>query len=157
MKISLICIGKTDDKFIQEGIDKYLKRLKHYINFNLVVIPDVKNVKNMSQSQQMEKEAELFLKQISTGDMLVLLDERGKEFRSIEFADYLEHKMVTSVQHIVFLIGGPYGFADVIKSRASHSVSLSKMTFSHQMIRLFFVEQVYRAFSIMKGEPYHHE
>lgn len=157
MKISLICIGKTDDKFIQEGVDKYLKRLKHYINFNIVVIPDVKNVKNMSQTQQMEKEAELFLKQLGNGDMLILLDEHGKELRSIEFADYLEHKMVTSVQHMIFLIGGPYGFADAIKSRSNHSISLSKMTFSHQMIRLFFVEQVYRAFSIMKGEPYHHE
>ena len=157
MKITLACIGKTDEKFIQEGIDKYLKRLKHYINFNIVVIPDVKNVKNMSESQQKEKEAELFMKQINNGDLVILLDEKGKEFRSIEFSNYLEQKMVSSVQHMIFLIGGPYGFADTIRERANYKISLSKMTFSHQMVRMFFVEQVYRAFSIMKGEPYHHE
>lgn len=157
MKITLVCIGKTDDKFIQEGIDKYLNRLKHYVTFNIVVIPDVKNVKNMSQAQQMEKESELFFKQINTLDFVVLLDERGKEFRSIEFSNYLEQRMVSGVNHMVFLIGGPYGFADKVRERANYLVSLSKLTFSHQMVRLFFVEQIYRAFSIMKGEPYHHE
>ena len=157
MKITLLCIGKSDDKFIQEGIDKYVKRLKHYITFNIVVLPDVKNVKNMSQAQQMEKESELFFKQIQAGDFVVLLDEKGKEFRSVEFSAYLEQKMVSSVQHMVFLIGGPYGFSDKVKERANYKVSLSKMTFSHQMVRMFFVEQIYRAFSIMKNEPYHHE
>jgi len=157
MKITLLCIGKTDDRFIQEGIDKYLSRLKHYITFNIVVIPDVKNVKNMSQAQQMEKESELFFKQIGNQDFLVLLDEKGKEFRSVEFSDFLEKKMVTGVSHMVFLIGGPYGFSDKVRERANFLVSLSKMTFSHQMVRLFFAEQVYRAFTIMKGEPYHHE
>lgn len=157
MKITLLCIGKTDDKYIQEGLDKYLKRLKHYISFNFVVIPDVKNAKNLSEAQQKEKEAELFFKYIAASDQVILLDERGKEYRSVEFADFLEKKMVSSVQHLVFLIGGPYGFADAVKARANGSLSLSKMTFSHQMIRLFFVEQIYRAFTIMKGEPYHHE
>lgn len=157
MKITLLCIGKTDDKYIQEGLDKYLKRLKHYISFNFVVIPDVKNAKNLSEAQQKEKEAELFFKYIAANDQVILLDERGKEYRSVEFADFLEKKMVSSVQHLVFLIGGPYGFADAVEARANGSLSLSKMTFSHQMIRLFFVEQIYRAFTIMKGEPYHHE
>jgi 23S rRNA (pseudouridine1915-N3)-methyltransferase len=157
MKITLLCIGKTDDKFIQEGIDKYIKRLKHYISFNIIVLPDVKNVKNLSEAQQKEKEAELFNKNIQSGDFVVLLDERGKEYRSLEFSTFIEKKMVASVQHMVFLIGGPYGFAEEIKQRANSFVSLSKMTFSHQMVRLFFVEQIYRAFTIMKGEPYHHE
>lgn len=157
MKITLVCIGKTDDKFIQEGIDKYLNRLKHYVPFNIVVIPDVKNVKNMSQAQQMDKEAELFLKQINSQDFVVLLDEKGKEFRSMEFSDYLTKKMVAGVTHMIVLIGGPYGFAEKIRERSNFLISLSKMTFSHQMVRLFFAEQVYRAFTIMKGEPYHHE
>lgn len=157
MKITLLCIGKTDDKFIQEGIDKYIKRLKHYISFQLVVVPDVKNVKNLSEAQQKDKEAELFKKHIQPNDYVVLLDERGKEFRSIEFSLYLEKKMVASVQHMIFMIGGPYGFSEEIKQRANSFVSLSKMTFSHQMVRLFFVEQIYRAYTIMKGEPYHHE
>jgi 23S rRNA (pseudouridine1915-N3)-methyltransferase len=157
MKITLVCIGKTDDKYILEGIDKYNKRLKHYITFNIVELPDVKNVKNLSQSQQKEREAELFNKHIQNTDYVVLLDERGKEFRSLEFSSFLEKKMVASVQHMVFLIGGPYGFAEEIKQRANSFVSLSKMTFSHQMVRLFFVEQIYRAYTIMKGEPYHHE
>lgn len=157
MKISLICIGKTDEKFIQEGIDKYLKRLKHYIGFQLLVLPDVKNVKNLSEFQQKEKEGELLLKQLSPQDFVILLDERGKEIRSVEFARYFEQKMLASTQHVVFLIGGPYGFSDEMIKRANYKISLSKLTFSHQMVRLFFVEQVYRAFSILKGEPYHHE
>ena len=157
MKITLLCIGKTDDKYIQEGIDKYYKRLKHYITFNIVVLPDVKNVKNLSQSQQKEKEAELFNKHIQNTDYVVLLDERGKEYSSLEFSSFLEKKMIASVHHIVFLVGGPYGFSEEIKQRANSLVSLSKMTFSHQMVRLFFVEQIYRAYTIMKGEPYHHE
>jgi len=157
MKITLLCIGKTDDKFIQEGIDKYIKRLKHYINFSIVVLPDVKNVKNLSESQQKDKEAELFNKHIQNTDYVILLDERGKEFTSIEFSTFLQKKMVASIQHVVFLIGGPYGFEEKIKQRANSFVSLSKMTFSHQMVRLFFVEQIYRSFTIMKGEPYHHE
>lgn len=157
MKISLLCIGKTDDKFIQEGIEKYLKRLKHYIPFHIITLADIKNAKNMSTVQQMEKEGELFFKNLTNTDFVVLLDEKGKAFRSVEFADYLQQKMVGSVQHIVFLIGGPYGFAPKVKERANFAMSLSKLTFSHQMVRLFFIEQVYRALTIMKGEPYHHE
>jgi len=157
MKITLLSIGKTDDKFIQEGIDKYLKRLKFYISFNFVVIPDLKNSKNLSEEQQKEKEATLLQKHIHPQDLVVLLDEQGKEFRSVEFSKYFEKMLINSVQHVVFIIGGPYGFDSTIYERANQKLSLSKMTFSHQMIRLFFVEQVYRAFTIMKGEPYHHE
>lgn len=157
MKISLLCIGKTDDRYIQEGMEKYLKRLKHYVSFQVIELPDIKNVKNLSESQQKEREGEMLLKQISSQDFVLLLDERGKEFRSVEFSVYLEQKMVSSTSHLVFIIGGPYGFADAVQRRANYSISLSKMTFSHQMIRLFFVEQLYRAFSIMRGEPYHHE
>ncbi|WP_140936671.1 23S rRNA (pseudouridine(1915)-N(3))-methyltransferase RlmH [Sphingobacterium lumbrici] len=157
MRITLLCIGKTDDKYIQEGIEKYLKRLKHYISFQMVIMPDIKNVKNISEAQQKEKEAELFLKNITSQDFVILLDEFGKELRSVELSSFLEQKMVSSVQHLVFLIGGPYGFSDLVKQRANYSLSLSKLTFSHQMVRLFFIEQIYRGFSIMKGEPYHHE
>lgn len=157
MKITLICIGKTDEKYLIEGVENYLKRLKFYINFSLAVVPDVKNSKNLSQHQQKEKEAELILKQISGGDVVILLDERGKEYRSIEFSSFLEKKMLASTQNLVFIIGGPYGFDTSIEQRSNGKLSLSKMTFSHQMIRLFFVEQLYRAFSILKNEPYHHE
>ncbi len=157
MKITLLAIGKTEDKYLLEGIDKYVKRLKHYISFNLQIIPDIKNVKNMSQAQQKVKESELILKQVQNGDVLVLLDEKGKSFRSIEFAQFINKQMVGSVQHLVFVIGGPYGFDDSVYVRANQLISLSNMTFSHQMVRLFFVEQLYRAFSILNNEPYHHE
>lgn len=157
MKITLIAIGKTDDSYILEGIDKYLKRLKHYIKFELVIIPDLKNTKNLSEDEQKSKEAELFFKQILNTDQLVVLDERGVESSSLQFADFINKRMIGSVQNLVFLIGGPYGFDQSIYQRANYKISLSKMTFSHQMIRLFFVEQVYRAFTILKGEPYHHE
>ncbi|KGE13294.1 23S rRNA (pseudouridine(1915)-N(3))-methyltransferase RlmH [Sphingobacterium deserti] len=157
MKISLLCIGKTDDSYIQQAIDTYLKRLTHYITFTISVIPDVKNAKNLTQEQQKTKEGELILKQISNADFVMLLDEKGKEFRSVEFSRFFEKKMVDSVNHLIFVIGGPYGFSTEVYSRANQQLSLSKMTFSHQMVRLFFVEQVYRAFTIMRGEPYHHE
>lgn len=157
MKITLMCVGKTDDDFVKVGVEKYLNRLKHYTSFNIVVLPDVKNVKNMSKQQQMDKEADFFLKQITNQDFVILLDEKGKEFRSVEFSKYLSQKMVAGVTHVIFLIGGPYGFSEKVRERANYFVSLSKLTFSHQMVRLFFVEQVYRAFTIMKGEPYHHE
>ncbi|MDA9555106.1 23S rRNA (pseudouridine(1915)-N(3))-methyltransferase RlmH [Pelobium sp.] len=157
MKITLMAIGKTDDTFISEGLDKYLKRLKHYIKFDTQIIPDLKKTKNLSEEEQKTKEAELFLKSLQNTDYVVLLDERGTEFSSLQFADFLNKKMIASTSHLVFLIGGPYGFHQSIYQRADQKVSLSKMTFSHQMIRLFFVEQVYRAFTILKGEPYHHE
>jgi 23S rRNA (pseudouridine1915-N3)-methyltransferase len=157
MRISLIAIGKTDDNYLQEGINIYLKRLKHYIKFDVILIPDLKKTKNLSEEEQKSKEAELFLKQLQTQDIVILLDEKGTELSSTHFADMLNKKMIGSVQNLVFLIGGPYGFDNSLYQRANHKISLSRMTFSHQMVRLFFVEQVYRAFTILKGEPYHHE
>ncbi|RZK73409.1 MAG: 23S rRNA (pseudouridine(1915)-N(3))-methyltransferase RlmH [Pedobacter sp.] len=157
MKITLIVVGKTEDKYLIEGIEKYLARLKHYIGFSLVVIPDIKNTKNLTAAQQKSKEAELILKHINNPDLVMLMDEKGKKFTSVQFSDYLNKQMIGSVQHLVFVIGGPYGFDDVVYDRANGKISLSDMTFSHQMVRLFFVEQLYRAFSILKGEPYHHE
>jgi 23S rRNA (pseudouridine1915-N3)-methyltransferase len=157
MKITLLVVGKTEDKYLIEGIDKYLGRLKHYIGFNLTVIPEIKNTKNISEAQQKSREAELILKQVSNTDMVILLDEKGKKYTSVLFANYLNKQMIGSVQHMIFVIGGPYGFDESVYRRANGSMSLSDMTFSHQMVRLFFVEQLYRAFSILKGEPYHHE
>ncbi|RWU04447.1 23S rRNA (pseudouridine(1915)-N(3))-methyltransferase RlmH [Pedobacter chitinilyticus] len=157
MKISLIAIGKTEDKYLIEGIDKYLNRLKHYINFSFTVIPDIKNTKNLTEAQQKSKEAELILKQLNNSDLVVLMDEKGKKYSSVLFAQYINKQMVGSVQNLVFIIGGPYGFDESIYKRANSSISLSDMTFSHQMVRLFFVEQMYRAFTILKNEPYHHE
>jgi 23S rRNA (pseudouridine1915-N3)-methyltransferase len=156
MKITLIAVGKTEDKYLIEGIEKYLNRLKHYINFNLLIIPDVKNTKNLTEAQQKSKEAELINKQINSNDVVVLMDEKGKKHSSVSFANYLNKQMIGSVQHLVFIIGGPYGFDETIYKRANTSLSLSDMTFSHQMVRLFFVEQLYRAFTILKNEPYHH-
>lgn len=156
MKITLIAIGKTEDKYLIEGIEKYLGRLKHYINFNLLIIPDVKNTKNLTEAQQKNKEAEAIHKQISNSDVVVLMDEKGKKYSSVSFANYLNKQMIGSVQHLVFIIGGPYGFDESIYKRANTTISLSDMTFSHQMVRLFFVEQLYRAFTILKNEPYHH-
>lgn len=157
MKITLIAIGKTEDKYLIEGIDKYLNRLKHYINFNIAIIPDVKNTKNLTEAQQKTKEAELILKQLNNSDVVVLLDEKGKKYTSVQYSQYINKQMVGSVQNLVFIIGGPYGFDESIYKRANSSISLSDMTFSHQMVRLFFVEQLYRAFTILKNEPYHHE
>ena len=157
MKITLLVVGKTEDKYLIEGMEKYLNRLKHYIGFNLVVLPELKNTKSLTEAQQKTKEAEMILKQVSNPDIVVLLDEKGKKYTSVSFSNYLNKQMIGSVQHLVFVIGGPYGFDESIYKRANSSLSLSDMTFSHQMVRLFFIEQLYRAFSILKGEPYHHE
>ncbi|ATP58855.1 23S rRNA (pseudouridine(1915)-N(3))-methyltransferase RlmH [Pedobacter ginsengisoli] len=157
MKITLLVTGKTEEKYLIEGIEKYLNRLKHYIGFNMIIIPDVKNTKNLSEAQQKVKEAEMMLKHINNPDTVILLDEKGKKYTSVLFSNYLNKQMIGSVQHLVFVIGGPYGFDETVYKRANGSMSLSDMTFSHQMVRLFFVEQLYRAFSILKGEPYHHE
>lgn len=157
MKITLLVVGKTEDKYLLEGMEKYLNRLKHYISFNLVVIPELKNTKNLTEAQQKTKEAESIMKQLNNADQVVLLDEKGKKYTSVSFSAYLNKHMIGSVQHLVFIIGGPYGFDESIYARANSSLSLSDMTFSHQMVRLFFIEQLYRAFSILKGEPYHHE
>ena len=157
MKIKLLAIGKTDDKNLQVLIATYEKRLKHYIKFESEFIPDIKKVKNLSQKEQKEKEGDLILKKVSPTDQIILLDEKGKEFSSMEFSKFLQKKMNSGIKQIVLVIGGPYGFSDKVYQKASGKISLSKMTFSHQMIRLFVVEQIYRAFSILKNEPYHHE
>ena len=157
MKISLVVIGKTDANYFSEAIREFQNRLVHYIPFEMQVIPDIKNAKNLSESQQKEKEGELILKAIQPGDVVVLLDEHGKEFRSIEFADWVEKKMHTVNKRLVFIIGGPYGFSPSVYAAAQEKISLSKMTFSHQMIRLIFVEQLYRAMTILNNGPYHHE
>jgi len=157
MKIKLLAIGKTDDKNLQTLIEKYQNRLKHYINFELEVIPDIKNVKNLSETQQKEKEGKLILGKLTATDQLILLDEKGKEFRSIEFSNFLQKKMNSGIKQLVIVIGGPYGFSETVYKKAQGKISLSKMTFSHQMIRLFVVEQLYRGFTILKNEPYHHE
>ncbi|WP_219224174.1 23S rRNA (pseudouridine(1915)-N(3))-methyltransferase RlmH [Pedobacter antarcticus] len=157
MKITLLVVGKTEDKYLIEGIEKYLSRLKHYIGFTLLVIPELKNTKNLTEQQQKSKEAELILKQISNPDVVILMDEKGKKYSSVQFSQYLNKQMIGSVQQLTFVIGGPYGFDESVYQRANGLISLSDMTFSHQMVRLFFVEQLYRAFSILKGEPYHHQ
>ncbi len=157
MKIKLLAIGKTDDKNLIALITIYQKRLKHYINFNFEIIPDLKKVKNLTETQQKEKEGELILQRLLPTDELILLDEKGQEFRSIQFSKFLQKKMNAGIKQLVLVIGGPYGFSDVVYQKAQGKISLSKMTFSHQMIRLFMVEQLYRAFTILKNEPYHHE
>lgn len=157
MNIKVLAIGKTDSKPLQILISEYEKRLKHYVRFELVAIPDIKNVKNLSEVQQKEKEGELVLKKLAPTDILVLLDEKGKQFSSIDFSKYLQKRMNSGIKQLVFAIGGPYGFSDAVHQKASGKISLSKMTFSHQMVRLFVVEQVYRAFTILRNEPYHHE
>lgn len=156
MKITLLVVGKTTDKYLIEGIEKYTKRLIHYCKFQIVEIPELKNTKSLSEEQQKEKEAELIAQKITATDHVILLDEQGKQFTSVEFSKEINKWMNQSVSSVVFVIGGPYGFDQKIKNRANDEISLSKMTFSHQMVRLFFVEQIYRAYSILKGEPYHH-
>ncbi|MDP3944475.1 MAG: 23S rRNA (pseudouridine(1915)-N(3))-methyltransferase RlmH [Lutibacter sp.] len=157
MKIKLLAIGKTDDKNLQTLIEAYQNRLKHYINFEIDVIADIKNVKNLTEAQQKEKEGELILKKLTATDVLILLDEKGTKFSSVAFSEYLQKKMNAGVKQLVLVIGGPYGFSEAVYQQAQGKISLSKMTFSHQMIRLFVVEQLYRANTILKNEPYHHE
>ncbi|UMB54975.1 23S rRNA (pseudouridine(1915)-N(3))-methyltransferase RlmH [Lutibacter sp. A64] len=157
MKIKLLAIGKTDDKNLQTLIETYQNRLKHYINFEIDIIPDLKKAKNLTEAQQKDKEGELILKKLTATDNLILLDEKGKEFRSIEFSKFLQKKMNAGIKQLVLVIGGPYGFSDAVYKKSQGKISLSKMTFSHQMIRLFITEQIYRAFTILKNEPYHHE
>jgi len=156
MTIKLIAIGKTDHKALQTLIDDYIKRLGFYIKFSLDIIPDIKNSKNLSEDQQKQKEGELILKNLNSTDILILLDENGKQMNSIEFSTYLQKHMNSGIKQLVFVIGGPYGFSQDIYNKANGKIALSKMTFSHQMIRLFFIEQLYRGFTILKNEPYHH-
>ena len=157
MKIILLAIGKTNAKYLQEGIEQYIKRLSHYIPFEFKILPDVKTTKGLTQEKQKEMEGQMFLNCIQSGDVVVLLDEKGKEMTSREFSVYLDKKMVTVAKNLIFVIGGPYGFSQEMYNRANEKLSLSKMTFSHEMIRLFFIEQIYRAMTILKGEPYHHD
>ncbi len=157
MKTCLLVIGKTDAAFVKEGIVEYEKRLTRYLPYEMKILPDVKNARNMTEMLQKEKEGELILEQLQTGDWVVLLDEKGKQYTSVGFADYLAQKMLAGIKRLVFVIGGPYGFAESVYRRANEKISLSQMTFSHQMVRMIFTEQIYRAMTIMKGEPYHHE
>jgi len=157
MTIKLIAIGKTDSKQLQELITNYIDRLQHYIRFELCIIPDLKNVKNLSEEQQKKKEGELILKELKPTDHVIILDENGKEYTSVGFSEFLQKKMNSGCKQLVLIIGGPYGFSEDIRKRATSKISFSKMTFSHQMIRLFVVEQLYRGFSILKNEPYHHQ
>ena len=156
MKFTLLVVGRTVEKHYITAIEDYVARTKHFISFDMEVIPELKNTKSLSMEQQKEKEGEMILKALQPGDVVVLLDEHGKEFRSIEFADYVQKRM-SSGRDVMFVVGGPYGFSEAVYQRANGKISLSKMTFSHQMVRLFFVEQLYRAMTILRGEPYHHE
>lgn len=157
MKISLFVVGKTVHSYINSGIEEYSKRISHYCPFNIQFISDAKNAKSMSQEQQKIAEGQNILSQIEKADYVVLLDERGKEFKSLEFSAYIEKKMQTVQKRLIFIIGGPYGFSKDVYDRANEKISLSKLTFPHDLIRLFFTEQLYRAFSIINNEPYHHE
>lgn len=157
MTIKLLAIGKTDSSQLKELIEVYQKRLQHYVNFEIELIPDLKKTKNLSEDQQKDKEGELILKRLAPTDVLILFDEKGKQYTSIEFSSFLQKKMNSGIKQLVFLIGGPYGFSNEIYAKASGKISLSKMTFSHQMVRLFITEQIYRAYTILKNEPYHHQ
>ncbi|MCB0427883.1 MAG: 23S rRNA (pseudouridine(1915)-N(3))-methyltransferase RlmH [Mangrovimonas sp.] len=156
MTIKLLAIGKTDNKHLQALIDEYQKRLGFYIKFEFEIIPDLKNSKNLSEDQQKQKEGELILNKLSSTDTLILLDENGKHYASVAFADYLQKHMNSGMKQLVFVIGGPYGFSPEVYAKSNGKLSLSNMTFSHQMIRLFFIEQLYRGFTILRNEPYHH-
>jgi 23S rRNA (pseudouridine1915-N3)-methyltransferase len=157
MKITLLVIGKTDAAYLTQGINEYAKRLNHYINFEIEVIPDLKKSRNMSIEQQKNQEGELILSKNLPGKELHLFDENGKMFTSREFAGFLEKKMSSGLKELVLVIGGPYGFSSKVCETAVSKISLSQLTFSHQMVRLMCVEQIYRAFTILKGEPYHHD
>lgn len=157
MKITLLTVGKTDKDWVRQGLDIYVSRLKHYIPFSIVEIPELKNVSALSKDQIKSKEGELILKNIRTTDDVILLDEKGKQYTSVELAKIIQDKISYAGKDIIFIIGGAYGFSDAVYQRANSKLSLSKMTFSHQMVRAIFAEQIYRAFTIMRGEPYHHE
>lgn len=157
MEIELLAIGKTSSSYIIEGIGKYLKRLKHYVSFRFTELPDIKKSSSISETLQKDKEGALILSKLGTSDFVILLDERGRMSTSVEFSGFIEKQQLTSRKKLVFIIGGPYGFSDAVYKRANMMISLSKMTFNHEMVRLFFIEQLYRAYTILRGEPYHHE
>ena len=156
MTIKLLGIGKTDDKTLQNLTDVYVKRLQFYNKFEIELIPNLKKVKNLDENQQKQKEGELILNKIATSDFVVLLDENGKQLSSVGFSEFIQKRFNSGLKQVIFVIGGPYGFSEEVYNRANSKISLSKMTFSHQMVRLFFTEQLYRAFTILKNEPYHH-
>ncbi len=156
MKITLLAIGKTDSKQLKQLIDDYTKRLGHYVSFTAEIIPDLKKVKHLSEAQQKQAEGDEILKKLQASDVLILLDENGKSYDSVGFSGFLQKKMNSGLKNLVFVIGGPYGFSDDIYKRANGKIALSAMTFSHQMVRLFFIEQLYRGFTILRNEPYHH-
>ncbi|MEZ4875879.1 MAG: 23S rRNA (pseudouridine(1915)-N(3))-methyltransferase RlmH [Flavobacteriaceae bacterium] len=156
MKITLLAIGKTDNKNLQNLLEDYTKRLSHYVGFTFDVIPDIKNAKNLTEAQQKLAEGEEILKRLQPTDVLFLLDEKGKQYTSEGFAEFLQKKMNSGIKNLAFVIGGPYGFSADVYTKAKGKISLSEMTFSHQMVRLFFIEQTYRAFTILRNEPYHH-
>ncbi len=157
MNIELLVVGKTDSPLIEEIVATYAKRVNFYCKFTLTTLPDVKNTKNLSVKQQRAAEGEMILRQVTDSDFVTLLDERGTEYRSVDFAFWLQKRMNSGVRRLLIVIGGPYGFSEAVYSRANSKVSLSKMTFSHQIVRAIFAEQIYRAFTILKNEPYHHE
>jgi 23S rRNA (pseudouridine1915-N3)-methyltransferase len=157
MKIVLTVVGKTTDKHFNASISEYVQRISHYVPFALEVVPELKSTKSLSEKEQKEREGELILKSFLPGDYIVLLDEHGRERRSIEFSQWIQKKMAAGPKRLVFVVGGPYGFSETVYTAAAEKVSLSQMTLSHQMIRLLFVEQIYRAMTILNGEPYHHE
>ena len=157
MKITLLTVGKTDKDWVRQGMEIYVSRLKHYIPFSVVEIPELKNVSALTKDQIKAREGELILKNIKPTDDMILLDERGKEYSSTELAKVIQDKISYGGKDMVYVIGGAYGFPDAVYQRANSKISLSRMTFSHQMVRAIFVEQIYRAFTIMRGEPYHHE
>lgn len=156
MKILLLTIGNTDKEYIKEGVDEYVKRLSFYLPFEIKPIPDIKNRNSLSVELQKEKEGQLILNNILSGDYLILLDERGEKFSSTEFSKWIEKKMTAGMRQLVFVIGGPYGFSNTVYQRSDFKLSMSQMTFSHQMVRMIFVEQFYRAMTIIRNEPYHH-
>lgn len=157
MKTSLLVVGKTVDKQLVKLEEEYQNRLRHYLTFSMQVVPELKATKHLSKGEQLEREADLLLRQVEPGDEVVLLDEKGRERTSVEFASFLEQKLLASTRRLVFVVGGPYGFAERVYQRANGLMSLSRMTFSHQMVRVIFLEQLYRAMTIIRGEPYHHE
>lgn len=157
MKITLLTMGRTDIPWVREGLETYRSRLVHYVPFEVVELPELKNVSALSHEQIKEREGEMLLKCMKPSDDVVLMDEHGREYRSVEFSRALQDKMSRSGRDIVFVIGGAYGFSEAVYSRADSKISLSRMTFSHQLVRTIFAEQLYRAFTIMRGEPYHHE
>lgn len=157
MKIKFVCIGKTGKKFLMDGEEEYLNRLKHYVHVERIEIPDLKNAKKLTKDQIKEAEGKEILSKISGGDQLILLDERGKVFSSVEFSEFIQQKFNAGGKALVFVVGGAYGFSDEVYETAIGKISLSKMTFSHQMVRMIFFEQLYRAMTILRGEPYHHE